>query len=295
MQTEMLYGNGLKTKYSYDTRNQLTGIIVGVEGKPSIFEAKYSYNGNGNRITKDEQVLYGLDAHITSLHTEYSYDSMNRMTGENLNGTLTSYSYDLAGNRTTKTVEGRKESYLYNSRNQLTELISEDKKICYSYDNAGSLVEEKHYTPDGEQTKSLAYSYDVYNRNILVEGADFIQKNHYDAEGYRYAIEENGKVTNFAYRGGMLLSELDEEKNCNKGYILGNKYVGMWESGENSDNYSYYLTDEHGSIRFTLNETSDVENYYQYSAFGENLVREEKVSNRLRYNAQIEDDLTGLY
>lgn len=93
----------------------------------------------------------------------------------------------------------------------------------------------------------------------------------------------------------MLLSELDEEKNCNKGYILGNEYVGMWESEEGSNDYSYYLTDEQGSIRFTLNETADVENYYQYSAFGENLVKEEKVSNRLRYNAQIEDDLTGLY
>ncbi len=36
-------------------------------------------------------------------------------------------------------------------------------------------------------------------------------------------------------------------------------------------------------------------NFYQYSAFGETIISEETTSNRLRYNAQTEDELTGLY
>ena len=36
-------------------------------------------------------------------------------------------------------------------------------------------------------------------------------------------------------------------------------------------------------------------NYYQYSAFGETIISEETTPNRLRYNAQTEDELTGLY
>ena len=35
----------------------------------------------------------------------------------------------------------------------------------------------------------------------------------YDAEGYRDSITEQDKVTNFLYQGGMLLHELDEDKN----------------------------------------------------------------------------------
>ena len=36
-------------------------------------------------------------------------------------------------------------------------------------------------------------------------------------------------------------------------------------------------------------------NFYQYSAFGETIISEESIPNRLRYNAQTEDELTGLY
>ena len=36
-------------------------------------------------------------------------------------------------------------------------------------------------------------------------------------------------------------------------------------------------------------------NFYQYSAFGETVTAEESIPNRLRYNAQTEDELTGLY
>ena len=36
-------------------------------------------------------------------------------------------------------------------------------------------------------------------------------------------------------------------------------------------------------------------NFYQYSAFGETIISEETTPNRLRYNAQTEDELTGLY
>jgi hypothetical protein len=40
-----------------------------------------------------------------------------------------------------------------------------------------------------------------------------VQQNHYDAEGLRYAVTENGETTNFVYRNGMPVSELDADKN----------------------------------------------------------------------------------
>ena len=219
---------------------------------------------------------------------------MNRLVSENCGDSRISYKYDLSGNRISRDTDGRTENYLYNSRNQLTQLTGDDKNISYTYDPAGNLTEE-HST----EHKKI-YSYDTYNRNTEINGNDFTQKNHYDAEGYRYSIEENDKVTNFVYRCGIMLAELDEAGNQAKTYTLGNEYAGHVSELNNSltsENKaaSYYITDEQGSIRYILDQSGEVLNFYQYSAFGETIISEETTPNRLRYNAQTEDELTGLY
>ena len=219
---------------------------------------------------------------------------MNRLVSENCGDSRISYKYDLSGNRISRDTDGRTENYLYNSRNQLTQLTGDDKNISYTYDPAGNLTVE-HST----EHKKI-YSYDTYNRNTEINGNDFTQKNHYDAEGYRYSIEENDKVTNFVYRCGIMLAELDEAGNQAKTYTLGNEYAGHVSELNNSltsENKaaSYYITDEQGSIRYILDQSGEVLNFYQYSAFGETIISEETTPNRLRYNAQTEDELTGLY
>ena len=85
----------------------------------------------------------------------------------------------------------------------------------------------------------------------------------------------------------MLLHELNEDKNPVRHYVLGNEYIGL--------DHNYYLTDEQGSVRYVLDAAGNVQNDYRYDAFGQRIVGQENIPNRLRYNAQIEDDLTGLY
>ena len=85
----------------------------------------------------------------------------------------------------------------------------------------------------------------------------------------------------------MLLHELDEDKNPARHYVLGNEYIGL--------DHNYYLTDEQGSVRYVLDAAGNVQNDYRYDAFGQRIAGQENIPNRLRYNAQIEDDLTGLY
>ena len=85
----------------------------------------------------------------------------------------------------------------------------------------------------------------------------------------------------------MLLHELDEDKNPARHYVLGNEYIGL--------DHNYYLTDEQGSVRYVLDAAGNVQNDYWYDAFGQRIAGQENIPNRLRYNAQIEDDLTGLY
>ena len=194
--------------------------------------------------------------------TSYAYDSMGRLTGETLDGETACYSYDHAGNRLTRTGAGRTEHYRYNSRNQLTELDSTAGTVRYEYDPAGSLTAEVHTAQCGSAAECTGYTYDAYNRNTSVCGAGYVQQNHYDAEGLRYAVTENGKTTNFVYRNGMPVSELDADKNPVRGYILGNEYI----SQVNGTSFGYYLNDGQGSVRYLTGSDGSIRNHYRYNS-----------------------------
>ena len=66
-------------------------------------------------------------------------------------------------------------------------------------------------------------------------------------------------------------------------------------SQNNGSSSGYYLNDEQGSIRYLTGSDGSIRNHYRYSAFGESITAEETVPNRLKYNAQMADELTGLY
>jgi len=52
------------------------------------------------------------------------------------------------------------------------------------------------------------YEYDAFNRNTKVETFNGnIQINHYDAEGLRHEMEENGKIVSFIFRGDEIIAE----------------------------------------------------------------------------------------
>ena len=89
----------------------------------------------------------------------------------------------------------------------------------------------------------------------------------------------------------MPVSELDADKNPVRGYVLGNEYI----SQVNGTTFGYYLNDEQGSVRYLTGSDGSIRNHYRYSAFGETITAEETVPNRLRYNGQMADGLTGLY
>lgn len=261
------------------------------EDDRTVRKVLYAYDRAGNRTGREEQYRDAFSGSLHTAVTTYTYDGMGRLTGEELDGKLTGYSYDMTGNRLSRTTEGRTERYHYNSRNQLTELDSAAETVQQEYDHAGNLTAESHIPQGGSITKRIEYTYDAYDRNTSVCSAGCVQQNHYDAEGLRNAVTENGSTTNFVYRNGMLSSELDADRNPVRGYVYGNEYI----SQNNGSSSGYYLNDEQGSIRYLTGSDGSIRNHYRYSAFGESITAEETVPNRLKYNAQMADELTGLY
>ena len=156
---------------------------------------------------------------------------------------------------------------------------------------------------DGE----VSYLYDGFGRLEQVTKADgSFQKNHYDAEGLRAEMEENGQLVKFLYNEDReAVAEEESDGNVIR-YIRG---LGLVSSdSEKAKTYYHYVSDEQGSITHVINGEekesgelpqedvqSRVLNHYEYDAFGNTIRCEEQVHNRFRYTGEQYDPLTGQY
>ena len=156
---------------------------------------------------------------------------------------------------------------------------------------------------DGE----MSYLYDGFGRLEQVTKADgSFQKNHYNAEGLRAEMEENGQLVKFLYNENR---EAVAEEESDGNVIRYIRRLGLISSdSEKAKTYYHYVSDEQGSITHVINGEekesgelpqedvqSRVLNHYEYDAFG-NIIRcEEQVHNRFRYTGEQYDPLTGQY
>ena len=156
---------------------------------------------------------------------------------------------------------------------------------------------------DGE----MSYLYDGFGRLEQVTKADgSFQKNHYDAEGLRAEMEENGQLVKFLYNENR---EAVAEEESDGNVIRYIRRLGLISSdSEKAKTYYHYVSDEQGSIIHVINGEekesgelpqedvqSRVLNHYEYDAFGNTIRCEEQVHNRFRYTGEQYDPLTGQY
>ena len=156
---------------------------------------------------------------------------------------------------------------------------------------------------DGE----MSYLYDGFGRLEQVTKVDgSFQKNHYDAEGLRAEMEENGQLVKFLYNEDREAAAEEESDGNVIRYIRG---LGLISSdSEKAKTYYHYVSDEQGSITHVINgedkESGElpqenvqpqVLNHYEYDAFGNTVSCEEQVHNRFRYTGEQYDPLTGQY
>ena len=286
-------GSSLYTEYTYDMDKNLSRMWTRLGKDTLLVDNSYQYDGNGNRTQKQTQD--GL--------TRYAYDANNRLVEvayPGMNGaTDTEYlHYDHAGNRTERIRGNVHEYYHYDACNRLTEITDGIRQVKhYTYDNSGNMLS------DGE----MSYLYDGFGRLEQVTKADgSFQKNHYDAEGLRAEMEENGQLVKFLYNEDReAVAEEESDGNVIR-YIRG---LGLISSdSEKAKTYYHYVSDEQGSITHVINGEekesgelpqedvqSRVLNHYEYDAFGNTIRCEEQVHNRFRYTGEQYDPLTGQY
>ena len=284
------YGNGVETAYTYDGDGNVRTLETKA-GENVLLSFAYRYDGNGNRTAKTgmQATLGGITSEITAgnnaLDLSYAYDVRGQLLEERRNGASVCYAYDKAGNRIRKTDAQGEIRYLYNEKNQLVEEESPADRKQFSYDRQGGIIEEKN------AAGTRRFSYNSRHQQTRVETeTGSVQENRYDAEGLRFELLENGRRTSFVYHNGELLQEEGREEQGTS-YHLG---AGM-EAFRRGQELSYYHRDEQLSTALVTDGHRNVQNSYQYDAFGMSLGTTEKLNNRIRYTGQQYDELTEQY
>ena len=287
---DIRYGNGVKTAYTYDGGGNVRTLETRA-GENVLLSFAYQYDGNGNRTAKTgtQAALGGITSEITAgnnaLDISYNYDVRGQLLEERRNGASVCYAYDKAGNRIRKTDVQGEIRYLYNEKNQLTAEESPADRKQFSYDHQGGIIEEKN----SAGIRLFSYNSRHQQTRVEIENGN-VQENRYDAEGLRFELLENGRRTSFVYHNGELLHEEGREEQ-EISYHLG---AGI-EAFRRGQELYYYHRDEQLSTALVTDEHRNVQNSYQYDAFGMPLGTTEKLNNRIRYTGQQYDELTEQY
>ena len=104
---------------------------------------------------------------------------------------------------------------------------------------------------------------------------------------------ENGTVTTFSYHNGELLAESSPDGDTISRYIPGYGVSAGWNREKNG--YHYYHLDEQNSTAYITGRGGEIENRYEYDAFGVLKNSMEEFHNRILYTGQQYDQTSGQY
>ena len=210
-----------KTSYQYDTLNRL----VKVQYPKGLEEFTYDKADNRiRRLTEKEEELYKYDV------CNRRVEKQTRRLAENSAGTIKNMgkainlqkveSMKPQGSYNTEAGHGKEVNLPYASGNQ-NNLIP-FQTSTFQYDNQGNLLREERKT--GNSRQESIYTYDGFNRQKkIVNFQSKVQVNHYDGEGLRHEMEENGNLIKFLYADREVVAEEKEDGNVRRfirGYDL---------------------------------------------------------------------------
>ena len=283
----MLILLGLKavatTSYSYDLAGKLTRLT----------------NRSSSTVYADYQWTYDDADRITQLVSpdgtrDYSYDNRGQLTGaNNTNQPDEAYSYDANGNRTNtgyqtgannQLLSDGTYSYTYDNEGNRSSRtnIATGEVTSYSWDYHNRLTSVVTQNSSGAVVKSVAYTYDAYDRRI----AKVIDP---DGTGPATATTER-----MVYDGSNIALTFDGTGAQTHRYLYG-PGVDQILTDETATSVNWALVDNQGSIRDVIDSNGNVLNHVVYDSYGQ-VTSETNVGFDFRfgYTGRERDKETGL-
>lgn len=287
------YGNNsLAYSAKSDDKSQTVSDSVELNGTTAV-ESKYSYDENGNVLTKS----YGENTSIAN-----TYDSKDRITSTAYAGKTTNYTYDSNGQLTAVSGTNYSASYAYDNRGNITSKTVNGTSTTFGYSNDG-------WNDKLTSVKGTALTYDK-NGNVLTYGdksftwntgrnlesivdGDNTYSYAYDENGIRTSKTVNGVTTYYNTRDGVILSQTDGTNTMYFQYDTNGSPLGfIW----NGTQY-LYLTNQMGDVISITDTAGTVVANYEYDAWGKVLTADSSIAqqNPLRYRGYYYDNETEYY
>ena len=299
------YGNNLlkhewnsrvDTTYTYDAQNRLTGLQQTVPNTTTVLASytNFTYDTLGNRTnyTASIQPLGGIASYNPSGSRGYSYDTMDRLTGEST--TVTGTNIPRWGN-----------NYDSDQADNLTTLRSQQE--FYNQDDVFGVSQARF--PNGETGNGspfIVYCYDAAHQRYTNAFASYDREERLagiSTDGYTadsmWTYREDGLVgrrdnraplgntynfdkTFYLYDGTQVIGEFDANGNFTAAFGWGaNGLVQRFLPGKAS--FTSYTFDPQGSVVARYRSTDPVGKPYEmafYDAFG-------LLQGNLRYDATV--------
>lgn len=281
--TALAYPNGIDTRYTYDTRNQLTALSQTL-GSTTLHSYAYTLGPTGNRTRVVEN---------TGRSIGYSYDAAVQLTGETIDdpsagNTVTTYAYDAAGNRVSQTGPNGATTYAYDPNSRLLSTAS----TSFTYDNNGNTLSQT------VGATTTLFQYDGLNRLTSATTPDGVTTYAYDAAGNRVQSRSPSGMTNYLVDpfGADGLSQVLRETAASGASLAEYTYAGSeLLSFTRPTGSSFRLADGQRSTRELTDVTGAVTDSYTYDAFGNLLRRTGATPNNYLYGGQQFDSNAGAY
>ena len=314
---------GTVRSQTFDGLLRLKDLNVKDPGQSQVMSYQYRYDATNNIVAKATEA--GT--------TNYSYDTLDRLTGANYTaatgatatlqaGSTSSpqateaYSYDPVANRLTQGAAGSPQailSYTYNENNQLLSAggstgsptgSTGSPTVSYSYDANGNTVSQS----DSSNTAATRnYVYDTSDRLVEVrDGSNaLIAVYSYDPFGRRLSKDTGTKKIYFLYNEEGLIAEADASGQLTKsyGYAPQSSFTTnpLWmKSGNGSTGsaqaYYTYQNDHLGTPQKLLTQSGQTVWSATYDSYGNATIDPAyTIVNNLRYPGQYYDQETGLH
>jgi RHS repeat-associated protein len=304
--------------YTWDELNRLSAVV------------DHRLNGsNSTTYTYDSANNLATATYPNGIQSTFSYDTLNRLTGEA--SRIDNYSYQLGptGNRTSVSEQGgRSVTWNYDGIYRLTtETISSDPtnhdgSVAYGLDpvgnrlsinstlsgvNSGSfsfngddLMGGESYDADGNVTSTGGknFTYDSDNQLKSMNGSAITLL--YDGDGNRVAKTVNGVTTRYLVddmnpTGYAQVVEETVNGSVQRAYSYGLQRIDVIQLVNSSWTLSFYGYDGSGSVRQLTDASGVVTDTYDYDAFGNKINSTGTTPNNYLYRGEFFDSDLGLY
>ena len=295
------YGNNsLAYSAKSNDKSQTVSDSVKLNGTTAS-ESKYSYDENGNVLTKS----YGKSTSIAN-----TYDSKNRITSTAYAGKTTNYTYDVNSQLTAVSGTNYSVSYAYDNRGNITNKTINGTSTTFTYSNSDwkdelTAVNGTPLTYD-ENGNVLTYGNKSFTWNTGRNLESIIDGNNkysytYDENGIRTSKTVNGVTTYYNTKDGVILSQTDGTNTMYFQYDNDNTPVGIVLNGTQY----FYITNQMGDVIGITDTQGNALVQYEYDEWGKigsitttNNTDEENTLaniNPLRYRGYYYDNETGYY